>query len=154
MDIKTSKNIKNFECIVCDFRCCKKGEWGRHILTSKHINIMTKYYSMLEASFGYTGVNIKFPVKDELVCLDVKKLINIDNDWIESSVPYTDHLEFMTEKERNKKLTKNRWNTFLCFHSGRTIMSGITADFMRETYYEFLEIIRNCYEDIKEKLIN
>ena len=115
---------------------------------------MTKYYSMLEASFGYTGVNIKFPVKDELVCLDVKKLINIDNDWIESSVPYTDHLEFMTEKERNKKLTKNRWNTFLCFHSGRTIMSGITADFMRETYYEFLEIIRNCYEDIKEKLIN
>jgi hypothetical protein len=39
-DIKTSKNIQKFECIVCDFSCCKKGDWGRHILTSKHINII------------------------------------------------------------------------------------------------------------------
>ena len=35
-DIKTSKNIKNYECKSCDFKCCKLGDWNRHITTSKH----------------------------------------------------------------------------------------------------------------------
>jgi TATA-box binding protein (TBP) (component of TFIID and TFIIIB) len=121
---------------------------------SKYINIMTQYYSMLESSFGYTGVNVKFPIKDDLVCLDVRKIKNKleSEDWINGETPYTDHLEFMTEKERNKKLNKRRFNTFLIFHSGRVLMSGLTADFMRDTYYEFLEIIRKCYDEIQEKL--
>ena len=38
-DIKTSKNIKKFFCEVCDFSCCKKGDWNRHILRPKHINL-------------------------------------------------------------------------------------------------------------------
>jgi TATA-box binding protein (TBP) (component of TFIID and TFIIIB) len=121
---------------------------------SKHINLMTKYYSMLEASFGYTGCNIKWPLNEELVLLDVRKITEkIDGTWSETLVPYTDHLEFMTEKERNKKLTKPRYTTFLVFHSGRCITSGMTADFMRGPYNEFLEVIRNCYEDIQEKII-
>jgi hypothetical protein len=32
----TSKNIKLFNCKECDFICCKKGDYNRHILTSKH----------------------------------------------------------------------------------------------------------------------
>jgi TATA-box binding protein (TBP) (component of TFIID and TFIIIB) len=121
---------------------------------SKHINLMTKYYSMLEASFGYTGVNCKWPLNEELVLLDVKKITNTDKDqWIETQVPYTDHLEFMTEKERNKKLTKPRYTTFLIFQSGRVICSGMTGDFMRGPYNEFLEIIKNSYENIREKII-
>jgi len=32
----TSKNIPKFHCKICDFKCCKKGDWTRHILTSKH----------------------------------------------------------------------------------------------------------------------
>jgi TATA-box binding protein (TBP) (component of TFIID and TFIIIB) len=119
---------------------------------SKHINIMTKYYSMLEASFGYTGCNIKFPLQEELMFLDVKKLTQKEDEWIESNVPYTDHLEFITEKEKNKKLTKPRYTTFLIFHSGRCICSGMTEDFMRGPYYDFLEIIRKCFDEIQEKL--
>jgi len=38
-DIKTSKNIKYFNCEVCDFSCCKKGDWNRHISRPKHINL-------------------------------------------------------------------------------------------------------------------
>ena len=38
-DKKTSKNIKNFCCEICDFKCSKKGDWNRHILTPKHINL-------------------------------------------------------------------------------------------------------------------
>ena len=36
--IKHQKNIKKFSCEICDFSCSKKGDWDRHILTSKHIN--------------------------------------------------------------------------------------------------------------------
>jgi len=31
-----SKNAKNFTCQYCDFVCCKKGDYNRHILTRKH----------------------------------------------------------------------------------------------------------------------
>jgi hypothetical protein len=34
----TSKNINNFVCNICDFSCCKKGDWNRHNLTQKHKN--------------------------------------------------------------------------------------------------------------------
>ena len=32
----TSKNIEKFDCEICDFKCCKKGDYNRHVLTSKH----------------------------------------------------------------------------------------------------------------------
>jgi len=35
---KTPKNAQNFNCIKCDFKCCKKSEWDRHILTRKHLD--------------------------------------------------------------------------------------------------------------------
>ena len=34
-----SKNIQKFTCSLCDFRCSKKGDWNRHILTDKHCNL-------------------------------------------------------------------------------------------------------------------
>ena len=51
-DIKTSKNIKKFECVDCYFSCCKKGDWGRHILTSKHINL-TKSNGLVTINTSY-----------------------------------------------------------------------------------------------------
>ncbi len=38
-DIKTSKNIKKFFCEVCNFSCCKKGDWNRHITRAKHLHL-------------------------------------------------------------------------------------------------------------------
>lgn len=32
----TPKNAKNFHCIFCDFVCCKKSDYDRHVNTSKH----------------------------------------------------------------------------------------------------------------------
>jgi len=32
----TSKNIKKFFCEICDFECCKKGDYTRHLSTRKH----------------------------------------------------------------------------------------------------------------------
>jgi hypothetical protein len=38
-DKKTSKNIQKFVCNICDFTCSKKGDWNRHIMRPKHINL-------------------------------------------------------------------------------------------------------------------
>jgi hypothetical protein len=35
---KSQKIPKEFTCERCDFKCFKKGDWSRHILTIKHIN--------------------------------------------------------------------------------------------------------------------
>ena len=35
----TSKNILFFYCENCDFKCSKKGDFNRHVLTSKHQNL-------------------------------------------------------------------------------------------------------------------
>jgi hypothetical protein len=32
----TQKNSKYFECNICDFKCCNKNDYNRHILTRKH----------------------------------------------------------------------------------------------------------------------
>jgi hypothetical protein len=32
----TSKMDKNFYCETCDFKCCKTGDWNRHLFTAKH----------------------------------------------------------------------------------------------------------------------
>jgi TATA-box binding protein (TBP) (component of TFIID and TFIIIB) len=117
---------------------------------SRHVNLMTSHYSMLESSFGYTGANIKFRIDEDLYCLDVKKIAQKDDTWLETLVPYTDHLEFISEKERDKKLNKKRYITFLVFQSGRCIESGMCAEYMKGPYEKFIQIIKDCYNDIKE----
>lgn len=125
---------------------------------STYINRETRFNSMLEASFGYTGVNIKFPVVDDLIYLDIKQFTASTDKktgetvWKEELVPYTKYLESLPLKEQDKKLNKSRYNTFLVFHSGKTILSGLCDTFQKATYYEFLEIVREAYEEVKEKL--
>jgi len=34
--IKTRKNATQFICEKCDFKCCKKSDYNRHLLTAKH----------------------------------------------------------------------------------------------------------------------
>jgi hypothetical protein len=35
---KTPFYAVNFDCLPCDFKCCKKSDWERHVSTSKHLN--------------------------------------------------------------------------------------------------------------------
>lgn len=119
---------------------------------SNYINQNTDYHSWIEAAFGYTGVNIKFPLHDDLSLLDLKKISYDNNNWNESILSYYDYIDLLPKKEQDKKLKKKYHNTFLVFHSGKTIMSGMTSEFMKEHYYEFIDIIKNCYEEIIERL--
>lgn len=117
-----------------------------------YINEETEFHSLLETSFGYTGVNIKIPLDFNLNNLIVKQIVYLNDEWILSNVLYKTYLDLLPIKEKEKKSLKKRFNTFLVFHSGKIIMSGICAESQKNTYYSFLNIIRDSYDKIKEKL--
>ena len=117
-------------------------------------NISDKYFhSLLETLFGYTGVNIKLPLTNDIQTMKIKKkYITEDGVWKEEMTTYKEYLDTLSEKDRQIKLDKERHTTFLVFHSGKTIMSGLTAEFMEDVYYFFLDIIKNAYNFIEERL--
>ena len=114
-----------------------------------YINTKTDFTSLLETTFGYTGVNIKIPVSTEYSKLKIKCKEYINDDVQVSYIPYDVFLEnhMPPTKERTIK-----YNTFLVFQSGKVIMSGKDIVFMENTYYEFLDVIKKCTPLIKEVL--
>jgi TATA-box binding protein (TBP) (component of TFIID and TFIIIB) len=117
----------------------------------RHINQQTEYRSLLETSFGYTGVNIKFPMNQSQ---DIKLILRDfrDGKWSTIETTYKTYLNMLTDKERTREINKERYNTFLVFHSGNVIMSGRHVDYMRPQFYRFLKIIDKCKNIIEEKL--
>lgn len=119
----------------------------------QYFNENTPYYSLLETNFGHTGVNIKIPFDKSIQELPLKKIIISDNNIItKQQITYNDYLDTLSTKDKLKKINKRRFNTFLVFHSGSVIMSGIDLYLMRDTYNVFLNIIKNCKSFIIEKL--
>jgi TATA-box binding protein (TBP) (component of TFIID and TFIIIB) len=115
----------------------------------------TEFHCLLETSFGYTGVNIRIPLKVPVTDMRIKNitLTNFDEEWNEGKmVGYQTYLDKLPLKEQNFKLNYDRHNTFLVFHSGKAIMSGSCAAFMRPVYNSFLKVIRKCYDQIEERL--
>tara|TARA_Y100000389_G_C17452144_1_gene515599 strand:- start:538 stop:1521 length:984 start_codon:yes stop_codon:yes gene_type:complete len=111
------------------------------------------YHCLLETSFGYTGVNIKMPLSEDMSKLEIKKISSVsNNDFIEEWTTYQEYLDLLSPKDAETKLKDDRYNTFLVFHSGKCIMSGLTAKFMRKPYEIFIGLIKKAYEDIEERL--
>ena len=108
----------------------------------KHINYSTKYNSLLETSFGYTGINIKFPITYSLDNVEIPTFTLKDSEWIESVTLYKD----IPSKKKKK------YNTFLVFHSGNIIMSGMIEQLMKPAFDIFQKIIKECRNEIEEKL--
>lgn len=122
---------------------------------AKYMSTQTEFHSLLETSFGYTGVNIKIPLSHDISKMEIQKFINDDintDKYTKKIITYGDYLEQLPEKEKKKRLTKERYNTFLVFHSGRVIVSGLTQSTTRDAYNYFLSIIRRCYNEIEERL--
>ena len=118
-------------------------------------NSNTAYNSLLETSFGYTGVNIKFPINNIAYKNLFEYKLNLENgEWESGTITYDDYLELLTAPERKKELEKKRYNTFLVFHSGNVIMSGAMKEHMKAPYYRFLDIIKESRSEIEEKLDN
>lgn len=117
----------------------------------QYFNVHTKYNSLLELSVGYTGVNIKVPFEHRNT--SITTMVFIDDTWTKDTILYNDYLELLPEKERTKEIRKKRKNTFLVFHSGTVIMSGMSPEYMRETYNEFRSIITKSRPIIEEQLL-
>lgn len=115
------------------------------------INSQSVYNSLLETSFGYTGVNIKIKVDGNIdFDLPCQKYDKMNNNWVEYSTKYS---EFVKDPSNQKYGTKSRYNTFLIFHSGNIIMSGYNTLFMKECYKQFRSLLQNNRKHIEELLI-
>jgi hypothetical protein len=122
---------------------------NRQLLDMK-INQSTEYYSLLETSFGYTGVNIKIPLEN-IDNIPMTKISYRNEEWHNDTFTYADYIESLDEKDKRKEREKVRYNTFLVFQSGNVILSSPHKECMRKTYHEFLEIIKQCKPLIEEK---
>jgi TATA-box binding protein (TBP) (component of TFIID and TFIIIB) len=107
---------------------------------------------ILEPSFGYTGLNVKFPLKENILEMPIVKKTWKNKSWVMEMVTYQDYINTLPPKEAKNKLAKKRFHTFLVFQSGKVIMSGLTFNYKKPIYYEFLDIIRNGYDKIEERL--
>jgi len=120
---------------------------------AKHMSTQTEFHTLLETSFGYTGVSIKVKLDEPIQNLSIKKSVyNPEEGWVDKQTTYQEYLDEIPLKDSEKKLKKSRYTTFLCFHSGRIIMSTINEETARKPYAYFLDIINNCYDQIEERL--
>jgi hypothetical protein len=79
-DKKTSKNISNFYCKSCDFGCSKKGDWNRHIVRPKHINLTQCDAQVTEKTYYICDVcDKKYSSRNGLWC-HKKKCLTEDED--------------------------------------------------------------------------
>ncbi len=121
---------------------------------NKYINASTEYRSLLEASMGYTGVNIKIPLKKPTdLTFKWLEYNKEKGDWDENLVSYDKYLSILDDKERRKELNKERFHTFLVFQSGEVIMSSMHIKYMKDMYSKFMGIVSDCNDLIKEKAV-
>lgn len=116
------------------------------------INESTDFNSLLETSFGYTGVNIKVPMQlEEDIIID--KLRFEEGAWVHERLPFFRFLSGVEESFRKQEMTKKRYNTFLVFHSGNIIMSGMCLAKMVDLQKSFYKLLQTNREKIEELLI-
>ena len=84
--------------------------------------------------------------------MDLPKISYDGEKWCTNTIKYTEYLETLSDEARFKEDTKKRYNTFLVFHSGNVIMSGMVQKYMRPVFNDFVNIIKNARNEIEEKL--
>jgi hypothetical protein len=117
----------------------------------EYVNKNTDYHSLLETTFGYTGVNIKFNL-GKLDNIPIIKMIYKDNDWFKNVITYGEYFNTLDDKEKFKESNKIKFCTFLCFQSGQCIMSSPHKSCMKNAYHEFMKMVDECKSFIEEKI--
>ena len=116
------------------------------------INNNTEYNSLLETSFGYTGVNLKMKlnknIERDFNCLELDLSTGEYKDYV---VNYKDYINTLNDKELLKE-NKDRHVTFLIFQSGNVIMSGMNEIFMEKYYNIFFDIVNKNKSLLVDKL--
>ena len=117
------------------------------------INTKTSYNSILETSFGYTGVNIKIPLDKTRGEPCHKRLTLVGGkEWVRDQVEGEEYLLSLAPKDYKKEISKNRYNTFLVFHSGNVILSSKHKYYMKNVYDDFIKIVDDSRHIIQERV--
>lgn len=103
----------------------------------------TNFYNLFETSFGYTGMNIKLPLEENWNQFEIPFYSLHNNKWTHSTINF---------KNRQKE-KKQKFNTFLVFHSGKIIMSGMCEENMEKHYNFFRNFIESNRASIEETLV-
>lgn len=115
----------------------------------RYMNEHTEFLSLLEVSFGYSGVNCKIPLKtiDNLM---LRQIVFEDGKWNRHEVSYADYIKSLTPQERDREESKTRFTSFLVFGSGNTIVSSMSKDCMKPAFNQFIKIINECRPEIED----
>ena len=135
-----------FETVMTNVDCSAGYNINRKAL-DHIINTTTSFHSLLETSFGYTGVNIKFPVEKNKYDLEVPVM-----EWQKRRPETLRQSNQVLRTLTVVKEGKPKFNTFLVFHSGQFIMSGMCEATMKEDYDRFLGILHSYQSEIRDKL--
>ena len=131
----------------------------------KIVNEKTTFNSLLEDSFGYTGVNIKMPLQCRngrhwldttvpVLRIPVDALSENIDAWKQCMTFHRDPLRsLLSEDAIQKSKLKLKNNTFLAFHSGKIIFSGMFPETMEHDYNVFCDFLANYRHVIEEKLV-
>ena len=143
---------------ICKLLCCKQEKELIYLVTnlvfntgyeidrkklSDIINQDKNFYNLFETNFGYTGMNVKLPLEDKM---------------LPSTIPF---YQFNVGKKEwkidrcsfNKTSQKKKFNTFLIFHSGKIIMSGMCETTMEKHYSFFRKFLQQHANEIKEVIL-
>lgn len=105
----------------------------------------TNFYTLFETSFGYTGMNIKIPIEKEQQEAQISRCLTIH--FPTKEVQHVDQIVQMNFKKPQK------FNTFLVFHSGKILMSGMIEDNMAHDFHMFHNFLKIHQNKIKENII-
>jgi hypothetical protein len=114
-------------------------------VSTRHQN----YHCLLESSFGYTGLNVKRKITTPIENLQILKVHltpqENDDEWVGSTTRYKEYLDLLPAKLRQTKLDHVRYNTWLIFHSGKIIQSGLSEGFMKDHFNDFIDLINEAH---------
>ncbi|NDE14278.1 hypothetical protein EBZ80_05035 [bacterium] len=112
------------------------------------VNAQTTYHSLLETSCGYTGVNIKIPLTMPWWEMEVPCVEKTADGWRRYERCLDDLAAFAPDNKSRK-----RYNTFLVFHSGNVIMSGMVGLTMEKDFEVFTHFLREQRKEIQERVV-
>ena len=119
------------------------------IKLNKVLQKNSDFYNLFETSFGYTGMNVKLPLETETWknFLIPKYIRNNEKKiWKETMIEYDSYFSNHTTKKKKKK----KYNTFLIFHSGKIIMSGMIEENMKDHFSFFYQFLQDHRHEIEE----
>jgi hypothetical protein len=139
----TSKKHPNFYCENCDFICCKKGDYNRHLMTAKHKNmqfgdILHQKTSLHKCTFCFKNYNSRNGLwSHNKKCNTV--LVNRD---------------FLPNEEQDKSEIKMLTNLVLEVVKSNNDLQKQNYDFQNQIVTSFNEVMKNGINSNNNNTIN